>query len=79
MDGGIAVITADVVSDAQTQRAASTSSSSSAVRFGLEGVLGLQGGELQMVRVGDLETKDAGRWEVPCVPSSHRFSSHVPI
>jgi hypothetical protein len=45
MDGGIAVITADVVSDAQTQGAASTCSSSSAVRFGLEGVLGLQNGD----------------------------------
>jgi hypothetical protein len=31
------------------------------VRFGMEGVMGLPNGELQ---VDDLETKDAGRWPV---------------
>ena len=62
MFDGIPVITDDFVSDAQTQGAATTCSSIYAARFGMEGVMGLQNGELQVVEVGDLETKDAGPW-----------------
>jgi hypothetical protein len=46
VDGGIPVITDDVVSDAQIQGAATTCSGSSAVRVGREGEMGLQNGEL---------------------------------
>ncbi len=60
--------TDDFPTDAQTQGAATTCSSICAVRFGVEGVMGLQNGELQVVEVGDLKTKDAGRWRIDVRP-----------
>ena len=60
MDGGIPVITDTVVSDAQTLGAATTCSSIYAVRFGMEGVMGLQNGELQVIEVGDLRRLAVG-------------------
>jgi hypothetical protein len=47
------------VGDCQTQGAATTCSSSRAVRFGMEGATGGQNGELQVIEVGKLEAKDA--------------------
>ena len=64
MYDGIPVLADDNVSDTQTQGSASTCSSIYAVRFGMEGVMGLQNSELQVVEVGDLETKDAGRFRI---------------
>lgn len=74
MYDGIPVLVDDFVSDAQTQGASSTCSSIYAVRFGMEGVMGLQNGELQVVEVGDLETKDAGRYRIKWYASAAVFS-----
>jgi HK97 family phage major capsid protein len=64
MYDGIPVLADDNVSDTQTQGSATQCSSIYAVRFGMEGVMGLQNSELQVVDVGDLETKDSGRWRI---------------
>jgi HK97 family phage major capsid protein len=61
---GIPIIVDDFISDAQTQGTETAASSIYALRFGMDGVLGLQNGELQVVEVGDLETKDATRWRI---------------
>jgi hypothetical protein len=62
---GIPIIVDDFVSDTQTTgTAVGTTSSIYALRFGMDGVIGLQNGELQVVEVGDLETKDASRWRI---------------
>jgi HK97 family phage major capsid protein len=75
MYDGIPVLADDNVSDTQTQGTANgTCSSVYAVRFGMEGVMGLQNGELQVIEVGDLETKDAGRWRIKGYASSAVFS-----
>jgi hypothetical protein len=71
---GIPVLADDNVSDAQTQGTATQCSSIYAVRFGMEGVMGLQNSELQVVEVGDLETKDAGRWRIKWYASAAVFS-----
>lgn len=74
MYDGIPVLADDNVSDTQTQGSASTCSSIYAVRFGMEGVMGLQNSELQVVEVGDLETKDAGRFRIKWYASAAVFS-----
>lgn len=71
---GIPVLADDNISDAQTQGSSSACSSIYAVRFGMEGVMGLQNSELQVVEVGDLETKDAGRWRIKWYASAAVFS-----
>jgi HK97 family phage major capsid protein len=74
MYDGIPVLADDNVSDAQTQGSGTQCSSIYAVRFGMEGVMGLQNSELQVVEVGDLETKDAGRWRIKWYASLAVFS-----
>jgi HK97 family phage major capsid protein len=74
MYDGIPVLADDNVSDTQTQGSATQCSSIYAVRFGMEGVMGLQNSELQVVDVGDLETKDAGRWRIKWYASAAVFS-----
>ena len=74
MYDGIPVLADDNVSDAQTQGTGTQLSSIYAVRFGMEGVMGLQNSELQVVEVGDLETKDAGRWRIKWYASAAVFS-----
>jgi len=64
MYDGIPVLADDNVSDTQTVGSGTQCSSIYAVRFGMEGVMGLQNSELQVVEVGDLEAKDAGRWRI---------------
>ena len=55
----------DFVSDVQAQGSSSVTSSIYAVRLGMEGVMGLESGSgIQVVEVGDLETKDANRWRI---------------
>jgi hypothetical protein len=44
------------------------------VKFGSGGVMGLENGGIQVVRVGDLETKDASRWRVKWYVSLAVFS-----
>ena len=73
MYDGIPVLVDDNVSDAQTQ-GIQQCSSIYAVRFGMEGVMGLQNSELQVTEVGDLETKDAGRWRIKWYASAAVFS-----
>ena len=75
MYDGIPVLADDNVSDAQTQGSATQCSSIYAVRFGMEGVMGLQNSELQVVEVGDLEAKDAGRWRIKWYASLAVFST----
>ena len=60
------------MSDAQTQGAFTAFSSISAVRFGVEGVMGLQNGELQVTEVRDLETKDARHHRIKTREPMHR-------
>ncbi|HEX3303261.1 MAG TPA: phage major capsid protein [Thermomicrobiales bacterium] len=74
MYDGIPVLADDNVSDTQTQGSATQCSSIYAVRFGMEGVMGLQNSELQVVDVGDLETKDSGRWRIKWYASAAVFS-----
>ena len=74
MYDGIPVLADDNVSDAQTQGTATQCSSIYAVRFGMEGVMGLQNSELQVIEVGDLETKDAGRYRIKWYASAAVFS-----
>jgi HK97 family phage major capsid protein len=62
---GIPIVVDDFISDAQTQGSANTCSSIYCVRFGMDGVLGLESGPgIQVVEVGDLETKDATRHRI---------------
>jgi HK97 family phage major capsid protein len=61
---GIPIIVDDFIADNQVQGTETAASSIYAVRFGMDGVIGLQNGELQVVEVGDLETKDATRWRI---------------
>jgi len=62
---GIPVVVDDFVSDIQTQGSSNVTSSIYAVRLGMEGVMGLESGAgIQVVEVGDLETKDANRWRI---------------
>lgn len=62
---GIPIIVDDWVSDAQTQGSSGpTTSSIYAVKFGQEGIGGLQNGGIQIEPVGELETKDATRWRI---------------
>jgi HK97 family phage major capsid protein len=75
MYDGIPVLADDNVSDAQTQGTSTQCSSIYAVRFGMEGVMGLQNSELQVIEVGDLETKDAGRFRIKWYATQHRGES----
>src|SRR4051794_6487760 len=45
-----------------------------AVRWGMDGVMGLQNSEIQVTEVGDLETKDAGRYRIKWYASAAVFS-----
>jgi hypothetical protein len=74
MYDGIPVLVDDNVSDAQTQGTSNTCSSIYAVRWGMEGVMGLQNSEIQVTEVGDLETKDAGRFRIKWYASVAVFS-----
>jgi hypothetical protein len=73
---GIPVVVDDFVSDSQTQGTATNASSVYAVRFGMSGVMGLENGGIQLVEVGDLETKDATRWRVKWYAGLAAFSLH---
>lgn len=62
---GIPVITDDFIIDTQVQgTSGAVCSSLYCAKFGMEGLLGLQNGEIQVEDIGDLETKDATRWRV---------------
>lgn len=56
---GIPIITDDFILN--NKGAGSDESTVYALRFGLEGIQGLQNGGIQIVNLGDLETKDASR------------------
>jgi hypothetical protein len=65
MYDGIPVLVDDFVSDAQAQgTSGNVCSSLYAVKFGMDGVMGLEHGGIQIEDVGELETKDATRWRV---------------
>ena len=65
MYDGIPVLVDDFVSDTQAQgTSGSVCSSLYAVKFGMDGVMGLEHGGIQVEDVGELETKDATRWRV---------------
>ncbi len=71
---GIPVLVDDNVLDTQTQGSSNQCSSIYAVRFGMEGVMGLQNGEVAVTEVGVLETKDAGRYRIKWYASAAVFS-----
>ncbi len=65
MYDGIPVLVDDFISDGQTQGSSgAVCSSLYAVKFGMDGVMGLEQGGIQIEDVGELETKDATRWRV---------------
>jgi HK97 family phage major capsid protein len=62
---GIPLLVDDFISDTETQGASgAVCSSIFCVKFGDGGAMGLENGGIQMVEVGDLETKDATRWRI---------------
>jgi len=61
---GIPILVDDFQPDNETLGSGTNLSSIYAVKFGSGGVMGLENGGIQVVRVGDLETKDASRWRV---------------
>ena len=71
---GVTVLVDDNVSDTQTQGSSNACSSIYAVRWGMEGVMGLQNQEIAVTEVGDLETKDAGRYRIKWYASAAVFS-----
>ena len=65
MYDGIPLLVDDFISDTQVQgTSGSVCSSVYAVKFGMDGVMGLEHGGIQIEDVGELETKDATRWRV---------------
>jgi HK97 family phage major capsid protein len=71
---GIPILVDDFVPDNETLGTGTNLSSIYAVKFGSGGVMGLENGGIQVVRVGDLETKDASRWRVKWYVSLAVFS-----
>lgn len=61
MYDGIPIIVDDFIRTDQTQGTSNSASSVYAIKFGGDGVMGLENGGIQIVNVGDLETKDATR------------------
>jgi Phage capsid family len=62
---GIPVLVDDFILDTQVQgTSGAVCSSLYAVKFGMEGVMGLEQGGITVEDVGELETKDATRWRV---------------
>jgi hypothetical protein len=62
---GIPLFVDDFIQDTETQgTSGAVCSSVFCVKFGDAGVTGLENGGLQVVEVGDLETKDATRWRI---------------
>jgi HK97 family phage major capsid protein len=61
---GIPILVDDFVPDNETLGTGTNLSSVYAVKFGAGGVMGLENGGIQVVRVGELQTKDASRWRV---------------
>ena len=65
MYDGIPVLTDDFVSDGQTQgTSGAVCSSVYAVKFGMDGLMGLEHDGVQIEAVGELETKDATRHRI---------------
>ncbi len=71
---GIPILVDDFVPDNETLGTGTNLSSIYAVKFGSSGVMGLENGGIQVVYVGDLETKDASRWRVKWYVSLAVFS-----
>jgi HK97 family phage major capsid protein len=62
---GIPVLVDDFIAENQVQGSSgSVCSSLYALKFGMDGVMGLEQGGIQVEDVGELETKDATRWRV---------------
>jgi HK97 family phage major capsid protein len=61
---GIPIIVDDFMPINETHGSGTNLSSIYAVKFGTDGVMGLQNSGIQIERVGTLETKDASRWRV---------------
>lgn len=61
---GIPVLVDDNVLDTQTQGSSNQCSSIYAVRWGMDGVMGIQNGEIAVDEVGHLETKDSDRYRI---------------
>jgi HK97 family phage major capsid protein len=64
MYDGIPVLTDDFISIAEVQGGENAASSIFAVRFGTDGVMGIENGGIQVETVGELETKDATRHRI---------------
>lgn len=61
---GIPILVDDFIPDNETLGTGTNLSSIYAVKWGRAGVMGLENGGIQLMRVGELETKDASRWRV---------------
>jgi HK97 family phage major capsid protein len=70
---GIPILVDDFIPINETQGTELTASSIYAVKFGRQGVMGLENGGIQVERVGELETKDATRTRVKWYCTQHHF------
>lgn len=62
---GIPILVDDFIPTGETQGSSgAVCSSIYALKLGRQGVLGLENGGIQVEEIGDLETKDAGRWRI---------------
>jgi hypothetical protein len=73
---GIPVLTDDFISIAETQGDETAASSVFAVRFGMDGIMGIENGGIQVERVGELETKDATRHRIKWYTGIALFSEY---
>ncbi len=76
MYDGIPVLTDDWIDTAQTVGADTDCTTIFAVKFGADGVMGLENGGIQVERVGELETKDATRHRIKWYSSIAVFSDY---
>ena len=76
MYDGIPVLTDDWIPVDETQGTESAASSIYAVKFGADGVMGLENGGIQVELVGELETKDATRHRIKWYTGMAVFSDY---
>lgn len=74
MYDGIPVLVDDFISITQTEGTENAASTIYAVRFGMDGVMGIENGGITVERVGELETKDATRHRIKWYASMALFS-----
>ena len=73
---GIPIFVDDFMSIAETQGTENAASSIYAVKWGADGVMGIQNGGVQVETVGELETKDATRHRIKWYCGAVNFSDY---